>query len=561
MISRLQLALAGGLVGVILVVPQLGGSREAPALEAPKRTAPEASALMRLVPGAVYRPAEERRVVDAEPLDQRGASAAVTQEQVVLVRGARGESIGAARVEPRVGRTVFSAADGRARLELPAGATRIRVRAAGYSDAVVELEEVADEPLVVTLADGGLLAGRVRWADGSVAAANTSVLAWRAGQRPSPAEVLRVREGEFSKDLRVARTDSHGRFRFDGIDAASGHELGAVCDGGLALRRVRDARAGDTDVELVLEPIVGAALELFDAEGGPPRAGDALFAGMAMWDPSDPHFAPCVAPEGGIELAWIGGVELQQLAAGGRDRYVMLYNVHPSAPFVQPEGSFSIAVPGYEPIWTRFPLEPLSSRLAVRELALERRTERFSSLEFTLDGVEGWISARGRAEQQAFGLLRLKGVDAHVEFEAALAANAEGRWTLHGVPCGRYEVSLALRDWSSVLPARGADPVIVEIDEDGGAARLSLAGRGAGEILVAQADGSDYAGELVLRVQQGEPVRYVRFESAPYVLGGLEEGEYEVFVERYGAHAAAGAPSAQLWLTADTVSVCMIHLP
>ena len=563
MISRLQLALAGGLIAALAILSQLRETNDSPALEPPSFTVPETSVLMRLVPGAVYRPAAERRNVEVETLRRLDGASTLALEQVVLVRGSRGESIGAARLECEGARAVFSDGEGRARVELAQSAESIRLRvcAAGYCDAVVELAELVDEPLVVTLADGGHLSGRVRWADGSVAQQDTSVLAWRFGRRPSAEEVLRVRAGGSSPDLRVARTDAQGRFRFDGVDAMNAYELGAVRDGGLALRRERDARAGDSDLELVLEPIVGAALELVDAAGGAPRAGENLFAGMAMWDPSDPHFAPCAMPEGGIELAWLGGSDLQRLAAGGRDRYVMLYRVHENAPASQPEGSFSIAVPGYEPIWTRFPLEPLSGELTVRELELTGRTDRFASLDFSIDGAAGWISARGRADQRAFGLLRLKGIDAFVEYEAALSSNADGRWMLDGIPCGRYELSLELRDWSSVLPARDAQPVIVEVDADGGSARLSLAGRGAGEILVAQADGSDYEGELVLRVKQGEPVRYVSFQSAPYVIGGLEEGEYEVTVERCGAHAAAGAPSAQLWLTADTVSVCMIHLP
>ncbi|MCA8979837.1 MAG: hypothetical protein KDC14_07405 [Planctomycetes bacterium] len=561
MIARPLWILVAGVAAAILVLRLSEAPADSIALEAPAPVVPEASVLMRLVPGAVYRPSSERKVVAKAAASRESASA--LHEQLVLVRGPRGESVAAARLESAAARPVFSDADGRARLELALSdePTRLRVRAAGYCDAVVELARLSDAPIVVDLADGGRLEGIVRWADGAPARANTCVLAWRSARRPGADEVLRVRDGDFSPDLRVARTDALGRFHFDGVDAASELELSAVCEGGLVLRRARGVRAGDAEVELVLEPVVGAALELRDAEGGAPRAGESWFEGIAMWDPSDPRLAPCPLPEGGLELAWLGGSPLQQLVAGGRDRYVMLYRAHDEVPYVRPEGSFSISVPGYEPIWTRFPLEPISDAMTVRELGLVRRTDRFAALEFSLDGVEGWMSARGRADQQAFGLLRLKGVDAHVELEAALRSNPDGRWKLDGVPCGRYELSLALRDWSSVLPGPSAETVIVDVDEDGASAHLSLAGRGAGEILVARADGSDYAGELVLRVKQGDPVRYVRFAAAPYVIGGLEEGEYEVSVERVGAHAAAGAPSAQLWLTADTVSVCMIHLP
>jgi len=568
-VSRLHLFVVGGLVAALALTSQWNDREVAGELDAPQAAVREPGPLMRLVPGAVYSPLRERVAVESGTAAQSSigddVTRAVVREQALLVLGSLGEPVGAARLEFERGgvRPAYSDSAGRAQLSITkaSSGTRILVRAEGYADAVIELGEHQADPLVVNLEHGGVLSGDVRWSNGLSASADTVVLAWREQQQPSLQEILRVRDGGFSPALRVARTDAHGRFHFDGMASSASFALGAIRDGGLALQRVREARAGDGNLSLELQRVLGAAIELVDAAGGALRTNDGLFGSSAMWDPNDGRFAPRALPEDSIEFAWLGGAELHRAASLGRDQYLLLYEVFGDAPFAQAESSFSIQVPGYRPVWTRFELEPVSSALRVRELPLERVTDRWATLELSLEGVEGWLTARTRVEESAFAVLRLRAVDTDADIEAALRPTLDGRWRFDEVPCGRYELSIALCDWSSVIPSRDAAPLVVDIGEQGATARLSLAGRGAGEVFVARADGSDYEGELVLRVKQGDPIRYLRFKCAPYVLGGLEEGEYEVSVASIGMQLAEEAESSQLLLAADTLSVCLVHLP
>jgi hypothetical protein len=568
-ISRLPLFVAGGLLAAAALSTQWGERQDVAELSAETVEAREPGPLMRLVPGAVYTPLRTSAALESNAsrpnVAESSAARTIVREQALLVLGAEGEAVGAARLELERGgvRAVFSDAAGRARLSITkesAGA-RVRVRAEGYSDQVVELDAQQSDPLVVTLERGGSFSGDVHWSNGRAAAAGTVVIAWQEQQRPTLDEVLRVRDGGYSQALRVARTDAHGRFHFDGVSSSAAYELGAIYEGGLALRRERQVHAGDGNLRLELRRVLGAALELVDADGGAPRASDGLFAGTAMWDPSDGRLAPCGLPEDAVEMAWLGGAELHRAADVGRDQYLLLYELLGDAPAAEAESSFSIQVPGYRPIWTRFELEPVSSELRVRQLPLERVAERWAPFEFALEGVDGWFAERTRAEDSPFAVLRLRDLDSSADFEAALRPTRDGRWHFDAIPCGRYELSITLRDWSSVIPGASEAPLVVDIGEHGGVASLALEGRGAGEVLVSQADGSDYEGELVLCVKQGDPIRYLRFKRAPYVLGGLEEGEYEVSVASLGAQLTKEPTSSSLLLAADTVSVCLIHLP
>jgi len=525
----------------------------------------------RVVPGAVFRPLgdEHAQVPSSSGRTALARSAVDVAEgtRVVLVHGPHGEDISAAllEVEGVASRTVYTDAGGRARVALPLadsedGSARLRVQAAGYRTAVVPIAAADDVPLVVTLEAGGALSGSVLWSNGAAASAGTTVLCWPAGDRPSVDEVLRVRAGGQSDALRVAQTDASGRFRFEGLRLRRDYELGSCCDGGLAVERIHDAQVGASDLLLELEPVVGASLELAAADGAPLRTCEGLFGGPAVWDPADARIGSFHFPDGAAEFAWIGGRELWLASAGGRDRYLMLYKGAELDSLDVAEGTFSIDVPGYEPVWSRFPLEPLSSDLHTRALVLTPDVQCWSSLELELDGVEGWIGARQRVQSRALGTLRLQDPVTMKSFAVALQPSPDGRWSFDQIPCGRYSVSLALRDWSGVIPEVHEPPVFVDIDEQGGRVSLALTGRGAGEVLVASADGSDYEGELVLLVKHGGPARFIRFESAPYVLGGLKEGAYDVSVQRIGHAPANGTPGSELYLAANTVSACMIHL-
>ena len=72
MISRRHLALAGGLVAAALFLLSSDDSRESSELAAPPLVVPEASSLMRLAPGAVYRHASERHSVDSAATPEHG---------------------------------------------------------------------------------------------------------------------------------------------------------------------------------------------------------------------------------------------------------------------------------------------------------------------------------------------------------------------------------------------------------------------------------------------------------------------------------------------------------
>ncbi len=524
--------------------------------------------LTRLVPGAEYRPTrlaatnDERAAIDAP------ASEAAPRPARFEVVGTRGEPVAAARLswERDASRAVFTDAGGAAASELPADAegARVRVSAEGYRTTVVELALADDGTQRIVLSDGGVLAGVVTRVSGAAAPEGTCVLAWPVGDTPDVVEVLRAREGGLTDALRVARTDAAGRFRFEGLERDAAFELAAVRDGEVATERLASARTGRVDLALELRPIVAAAVRLVDAEGGAPRASDGLFAGHSVWDPVEPDLHARHLPTDGVEVAWIGGAELADVARGGRDRYLMVYEPHGDA-FARPANvTLSLRVPGYAPVWTSVPLERLDARLALRELPVERRAERWGHVDVAVTGAEGWIERSGEAKRRAFGLLRLVPEGDGETLSYALQPDPDGRWRVDGVPCGRYRVELALRDASGALPARGNEALVVDVAPEGAEVSLDLRGRGAGEVVVARADGSDYDGELVLLLRKGAdgagPVRFVRFEGAPYVFAGLEEGEYEVSVQTVGGMPAEGTPGSRMWLAENSLAACLIHL-
>lgn len=552
-----RLAVLLALPAALLLLPLLVESGGAPPRES--ETAPSlVPGWSRVVDGARFRAAvpAAREGSERREIARRGEGVLT-----VIVRDDRNRPVPDALVALEERAPVRSDEDGAARVRLQSSRpdARLAVEADGYRRSVRTLPASTPERLTVELAPGGTLTGVAQWADGAPAA-DATVLCWPQDDPPSENEVLRAREGGASGALWTVRTESDGAFRVAGLDPTARYALGACATGGATLARESDRRPGESGLVLRLEPLVAAALELVDEHGGPLRACEGMFDEAAVWDPDAPSLAPVFLPEDAPETAWIGGSELARFGRGGRDHYLMLYRVL-GGPDTGRHGTFSIRVPGYAAVWTQVALEPLSPELRAHRLRLDSLAERWGALALELTDAEGWLSTRLGADAESIGSLRLTQTESLERYEVALPPSDAPRWTLDGIPAGRYRVQLALRDWYGVLPADGSPELVVAVDEDGGRARLSLAGRGAGEVVVAAADGSDYDGELLLLVEQDGPRRFVSFRSAPYVLGGLEEGPYDVRVARAGSRRLASAPATRLWLAEGTVSACLVHLP
>jgi len=211
------------------------------------------------------------RVVDAD-----GAPAPGARVRALVA----GRWFGLDDVEVRAAR---ADAEGRFALErLPVGRVALVASSAGALDSPRRSVEVSEgssqEGLVLELAQGRTLAGRVQWPDGSAAPGVAVTIEFDAAFLGGPAAMNATRGAQAS-----ALTDAAGRFEAGGLGAGpfvvraaaegeDGRRFRARADGVAPITEGTEGAGAALDLSLVLRPPLGVAGRVVDQEGEPLEA-------------------------------------------------------------------------------------------------------------------------------------------------------------------------------------------------------------------------------------------------------------------------------------------------
>lgn len=439
----------------------------------------------------------------------------------------------------------LGASDAGGTLTLPwrtlAGRTVV-ARSVGHAPRAYAFGDEFEELAVLELRPAGQIAGRLVFADGRPVGPGVRVIAWDTEEQLAASELVRRTLGG-DVSVALAETDAGGEFELGELDPGRLYALAAGGGGLLTPEPAYALQVGGPPLELVVESLHGALVRLVDAgEGGPAR------------------LARGVLPE--LERYHLDHLGARRIAAGGLAATLAwpetAWHAEPwerillfAAP--RPEERlgpirFEAAYAGYAPLSVALEAEPVSGELPVVVVELTSQARRRGMIRVILVGdLLGYSSPA--APRQALGELELipvpgGGAPAEPQRFSLGELRSAREQIFHGVPAGLYRPRVTFRNGSFTWPPAGAGPVELEVGIEPATLEIDVAGLGAIELELRNADGSLYAGSVELTLGEGPPpahslgapvllhggsLQYVRH---PFRITGLVSGEYTVLLRR-----------------------------
>lgn len=258
---------------------------------------------------------------------------------------------------------------------------------------------VIDAPASRTLPDEPTwIRGRVRMSDGD-ACRSGSVFAWRVGFVPSAADFAAERLRSGTSPIRAAPIRADGSFELEGLAPAERYTLGAAAPGGALAERPSLVPPGREGVELRLRYLLGLAILLEDARGGPLRTSPGFFGrGPSASGPGTKLL------ENPPELAALPITGLEP-GHGSRDRWQYLALSETRIEELGPI-EYGVEVPGYAPTDVRLQARPVLDRLEEVRVRLEPVAEDWGALDVALVGAPH-VRDLGLPEDELVGVVRL----------------------------------------------------------------------------------------------------------------------------------------------------------
>jgi hypothetical protein len=363
------------------------------------------------------------------------------------------------------------------------------------------------------------IGGRVSLVDGGRPGSGR-VFAWRVGLVPRAEDFLGARESGDSGPVRAAAIRPDGSFELGELDPRARYTLGAAVPGLALAERPSDVRPGRSDVELRLSYLLGLAITLEDARGGPARTSPAFFGR----GPSATGPAPKLL-ETPPELAVLAIAGLDP-GPGTRDRWQYLVLSERAVAELGPI-QYRVQVPGYRPLEKGLYARPVLDRLHEERVVLEPVSEHWAEIAVEIVGAP---HARdlGMRDDELIGSVRLvRGGDDPWELRiirfAVHARALRAPESIGGLPCDDYEVVFEAEDGPYET-----DPAPLALTP--GLHTLSFDASDSGLLLVDVRDGPlPYDRRLVLR--NDHPFGghfYSSFDRGPYVVPFLVPGTYRL---------------------------------
>lgn len=499
---------------------------------------------LRVKPGpAAIRPdptaAGPRRIAPAVPEVQPDAegrssppsdlSAAIRGNWLKLIvqSGSLAPLQGAAAYEVREGDTVArlgsTNAGGEMFLAKPTAApTRFVIRAPGYCPGAVTVPIPAPDELLVVLDKGlslsGQVTGRAEWGlEGLI------VLAWEAGQSPTPARASRALSGD--PRCASALTDSEGRFTIEGLRTTERYEVTAAGNGLFAPNIVAASPAEEVLIPVL--PGFAGLVELVEQDGSALTCPDNVNGRGPTWMAREDALESLSSLNPAVVL---GGIPHELCSSRRRYSMLLLYCADRSHAEVGPV-EYAVTVPGYAPVDCELWLPRLHEQVQVLRIPVTSESRCKGTLE---------ISFVSQPPRSALDLELMTGMGQVQLMERRKGGRrfSIGIWdwlddvqTIPGLPCGEYDLRFALLPSFDSIPQSTEPPLRVLISEGLVAqAVLDLSTLGSLEIIAVDRRGQPFTGRATFRLRRRTPPseNFVGFHRGPYIIPGLLAGEYEV---------------------------------
>jgi hypothetical protein len=409
------------------------------------------------------------------------------------------------------------------------------VQVAGRADGLAPARSTSTPPhtaeVRLVFEPGERICGVVRTHAGAAPRTPVRLLAF---SRERPIETLVQRSEHLiagDPTLLLAQSDADGAFCIDGVTPGDVYALACGGHGYVSRSGVTSVEAGKLDVSIEVTRLFGVGIQFIDrtgehvvsALGGRGLDGwceaplsrfhgtigiEALLAGL------DPKWAN--VPPNMVFWSYVSDTDADTLGPVRLD--------HEIAGYAAGVERFDAGIVSQEVPVVVVPLEPVRSGRATVDVVFTSTAES--------DGGT-------RVRQPREGRLVLRGDDG-VEWVFAVSAAEADRASVHGVPFGSYRARYVATPFQ--FPARGLEPVALEVGAEGARFEVSLTGTGWIRLALKRPDGSDYSGQVQLSLLEGEvkvqpngsfrgSATAVRPVNAPYLIEGLAPGRYTALLD------------------------------
>jgi hypothetical protein len=221
---------------------------------------------------------------------------------------------------------------------------------------------------------------------------------------------------------------------------------------------------------------------------------------------------------------------------------------------------YDVEVPGYQPAWSEVLLRPVSRTVPAYDVVIEPLSSRWGSLLIRCSGTFADI-VPDSTTNALIGSLRMT---CHAERGDSMVVipvrkPCAGEHVIDGLPYGEYTGVFVRRDWVPTNQ-RGEPPIAFTIGQSRAEVFLEVADVGALRIELSDSAGARYTGEATFRARKGNSDAYFTYRRAPYVLDGLEPGEYTVVLERLPGVDAPSVKRVTTEVTAGGVADLAMYL-
>jgi hypothetical protein len=403
---------------------------------------------------------------------------------------------------------------------------QLLVQCAGYASALVDLSEDPRDRIDVRLTEGAVLRGQLVDPGGVPVEASALVVA-----TPHPALtrelVSSLFRGVERADVLWTRSDARGRFEVRDLRPGVVHSMWAAGGDWISGHATRATPSSDP-VSLTVHHGWAARIVLSDETGEPVGSSDAyLVAGRDSVAVSSPDAPLRMLPPFHAQLA---GLDEEALSTTASRRFLLASSTSRVPPVLR----LSFEPPGYARCETHVCMEPLTRLGESTPVTLHRRAGGFGDLEVEIVGREpaGEDVERGRFTLE---LTSSTSGSVHLRLDTRTPTTV-----LRGIPTGRYSARVTARSGDFSYPERTASALDIVVDSTPARIVLDMARWARLSLSIVEPDGTAYRGPASFAVLRGRRSNdgasfegtgdSVSFHGTPYVIQGLDAGEYALSV-------------------------------
>jgi hypothetical protein len=395
----------------------------------------------------------------------------------------------------------------------------------GHASGEGELPTAEATEILLVLEPESRIRGTVSWLDGDPAP-NVIVAAWPDGQAATEAMFRSFRSNDPVPDTFSTMTDGEGHFVLSGLAARTTYTLVAGGAGGLTVRAAEGVHTDGPSLRVELTPVYAATVRLCDADDGSLRSGPAVYGrGPGWYDEAEEDPAEVVM---GLPTACFLVLDpgLWGIRPTTLSRHIVLLQRQRRSQDV-PALVYEVEAPGYAPVWTRLVVPRIRSVPPEYRLVVEPRAHGWGTLTVSLRGPSLELAVEGSSSLA--GQVLLEGEDGE-RIGIPIPKPLSRVTKVEGVPFGDYRARFRSMDSMQYFPDEHRRESVVVGDKP---AALSIDASSSSCLLVTLvcADGREYQGAVVFRLNGPTGKPYLAFDRSPYVLEGIAPGEYTLYVD------------------------------